>query len=62
MFIFVFMWTPALQPVAAEGETLPFGLIFATFMVCCMAGSSLFTIVIQFIPVEVIPKYIFALR
>ena len=38
MFTFVFMWTPALNPSATEGETLPFGLIFATFMVACMAG------------------------
>jgi len=74
MYIFVFMWTPALTSLssssssspppppgdeetithdeaaataATEGEndkSLPFGLIFSTFMVCCMAGSSLFSI------------------
>ena len=59
MYTFVFMWTPALQPSAAEGETLPFGLIFATFMVCCMAGSSLFTIVVKTMPIEEISKYTF---
>lgn len=42
MYIFVFMWTPALQ--AGSDEDPPFGLIFSTFMVCCMAGSSLFSI------------------
>jgi MFS transporter, MFS domain-containing protein family, molybdate-anion transporter len=42
MYIFVFMWTPALQ--AGDSEDPPFGLIFSTFMVCCMAGSSLFSI------------------
>jgi MFS transporter, MFS domain-containing protein family, molybdate-anion transporter len=42
MYIFVFMWTPALK----DGDSIdpPFGLIFSTFMVCCMAGSSLFSI------------------
>ncbi len=59
MYTFVFMWTPALQPSAIEGETLPFGLIFATFMVCCMAGSSLFTVVSKLMPVEDISKYTF---
>lgn len=38
------MWTPALtggdHGVDAE---LPFGLIFSTFMVCCMAGSSIYS-------------------
>jgi len=44
MYVFVFMWTPSLtEGFKGEGE-LPFGLIFSTFMVCCMAGSSLFSI------------------
>ena len=43
MYIFVFMWTPALTE-GFQGKDLPFGLIFSTFMVCCMAGSSLFSI------------------
>mmetsp|Transcript_16013 Transcript_16013/g.32827 ORF Transcript_16013/g.32827 Transcript_16013/m.32827 type:complete len:480 (+) Transcript_16013:212-1651(+) len=59
MFTFVFMWTPALTPSAAEGETLPFGLIFATFMVACMAGSTLFSIVTKITPVEEVSKYTF---
>jgi len=53
MYVFVFMWTPAMKtltkvanPDFDEG-TLPFGLIFATFMVCCMAGSSTFSILIE---------------
>jgi MFS transporter, MFS domain-containing protein family, molybdate-anion transporter len=36
------MWTPALTKF--ENVQLPFGLIFSTFMVCCMAGSSMFSI------------------
>jgi hypothetical protein len=52
MYIFVFMWTPALTTLAkAEmGDTfdgLPFGVIFSTFMVCCMAGSSIFSIAME---------------
>lgn len=46
MYVFVFMWTPCLTALAKEeaGEEeefdgLPFGVIFSTFMVCCMAGE-----------------------
>ena len=44
MYIFIFIWTPALMQFSADEDTLPFGLIFSTFMVCSMAGSSLFSI------------------
>eukprot|EP00970_Alexandrium_tamarense_P009880 scaffold1967_cov199-Alexandrium_tamarense.AAC.62 len=52
MYIFVFMWTPALTTLAKEEmgdsfEGLPFGIIFSTFMVCCMAGSSIFSIAME---------------
>lgn len=46
MYIFVFMWTPALTSKSDKDE-LPFGLIFSTFMVSCMAGSSMFSIQIE---------------
>jgi hypothetical protein len=46
MFIFVFMWTPALEgahTVATGGatghEALPHGMVFACFMACIMLGS-----------------------
>ena len=64
MYAFVFMWTPALQGAGASGghrllsgddgddEGLPFGLIFATFMVCCMAGSSVFGIFVKTMQVQ----------
>lgn len=45
MYIFVFMWTPALTAnlmSAEEKEDLPFGLMFATFMTACMLGSQIF--------------------
>eukprot|EP01083_Nonionella_stella_P204377 745087_1 len=54
MYVFVFMWTPALTALAKEEmgegeefEGLPFGVIFSTFMVCCMAGSSIFSIAME---------------
>lgn len=43
MYIFVFMWTPALQGVQADPEiSIPHGMIFSTFMVALMLGSVLF--------------------
>lgn len=46
MYIFVFMWTPALTG-GDHDVKLPFGLIFSTFMVCCMIGSSMFGIFME---------------
>mmetsp|Transcript_26156 Transcript_26156/g.34376 ORF Transcript_26156/g.34376 Transcript_26156/m.34376 type:complete len:585 (-) Transcript_26156:116-1870(-) len=40
MMVFVFMWTPVLRGLAAKPLNL--GLIFATFMVSVMVGSSVF--------------------
>merc|ERR1719238_608169 len=41
MYIFVFNWTPVLH----QGATPPpFGMIFSTFMMCCMIGSSIFAL------------------
>ncbi|KYQ90310.1 hypothetical protein DLAC_08912 [Tieghemostelium lacteum] len=53
MYIFVFMWTPslieslqAIDPTSSNIiSSLPFGLIFASFMVCVMIGSSIFNII-----------------
>ena len=39
MYIFVFSWTPTLE----EGDArLPHDIVFASFMVACMIGSSVF--------------------
>jgi len=46
MYSFVFEWTPALTPDSSKGIP-PYGTIFATFMVCCMAGSQLVSVVLQ---------------
>jgi hypothetical protein len=61
MYIFVFMWTPLLKSFLTDpDEDLPFGLIFATFMVCCMSGSSLFSILVEKYPIERLAIVIFA--
>jgi len=39
MFIFVFSWTPALCP---NGDHSLCGLIFATYMMACMSGASIY--------------------
>eukprot|EP00978_Attheya_sp_CCMP212_P028273 scaffold97255_cov49-Attheya_sp.AAC.5 len=60
MYVFVFMWTPALQALTEDKDSLPFGLIFSTFMVSCMAGSSLFSLAIQKVKGEVLGVLVFA--
>lgn len=61
MYIFVFMWTPALTTLIADKDVkLPFGVIFSTFMISCMAGSSLFSILIAQIKGEAMAVGVFA--
>lgn len=43
MYVFVFKWTPTLS---GGSEKPPYGLIFSTFMVLAMCGSSLFGIAV----------------
>ena len=45
MYSFVFMWTPALA--FPEGEQPPYGKIFATMMVCSMAGTRIFSRLVE---------------
>ena len=33
MYTFVFMWTPQLEETNPTGDTLPYGTVFAIFMV-----------------------------
>ncbi|KAK0400232.1 hypothetical protein QR680_003414 [Steinernema hermaphroditum] len=42
MYTFVLEWTPALTESAGQGESIPHGYIFASFMLAVMIGSSLF--------------------
>ena len=60
MYIFVFMWTPALSSSGGKDGPLPFGLIFATFMVCCMCGASLFGIATERVKGEMLAVVVFA--
>ena len=61
MYIFVFMWTPALTSLMPDSKVpLPFGVIFSTFMISCMAGSSLFSILISRIKGEAMAVGVFA--
>ena len=58
MYIFIFLWSPALtslqdqvdvsngriiEGAEKEDSELPFGWIFSSFMVCCMLGSIAFS-------------------
>ncbi|KAL3896524.1 MAG: hypothetical protein SGCHY_004018 [Lobulomycetales sp.] len=47
MYTFVFMWSPALEAVKADNETLPFGIIFASFMVSIMIGSIVYRVSLE---------------
>jgi hypothetical protein len=61
MYIFVFCWTPLLTSFAGDADAnLPFGLIFSTFMVSCMAGSSIFSILVEKYLIEKLAIFLFA--
>lgn len=59
MYIFVFMWTPAIKEKTKDD--IPFGIVFATFMVACMAGSSIFSVMIGNVKNEKIGVFAFAI-
>ena len=69
MYIFVFMWTPALESALRAGllssgvggaaPALPHGVVFAGFMVCTMIGSKVFELMIQWRPVEHAARWVF---
>jgi len=40
--VFAFLWTPVLTQVTLQSSALPLGLVFANFMLCSFAGSSVF--------------------
>ncbi|KAK1740195.1 molybdate-anion transporter [Skeletonema marinoi] len=47
MYIFIFLWTPALTHIENQlkptAKELPFGWIFASFMLCCLLGTMSFS-------------------
>jgi len=53
MFIFVFSWTPALSP-NGDHSLLPCGLIFATYMMACMSGASIYRLCSSFRNVHIV--------
>ena len=57
MYIFVFNWTPS---ISANYAKPPFGFIFATFMVACMGGSSLFSVLSKSMAPETMLVGVFA--
>lgn len=61
MYVFVIEWTPALSGAIGSTvstsanipkATIPHGIIFASFMLCIMIGSSLFKLLSKYSPVE----------
>lgn len=58
MYTFVFMWTPVLEKY---WEHLPHGIVFASFMVCCMIGSGIFKIVSHHVKTEKLILYVYIL-
>jgi MFS transporter, MFS domain-containing protein family, molybdate-anion transporter len=61
MFVFVFMWTPALE--STTDEPILHGWIFASMMVCVLIGSTLFDLLsnVYKVPVVNFAPYIMAL-
>ncbi|EIW78301.1 DUF791-domain-containing protein [Coniophora puteana RWD-64-598 SS2] len=52
MYLFVFLWVPALQESSPHFPTvsLPLGYIFSSFMISMMLGSLLYTAVTSYLP------------
>ncbi|KAJ3062567.1 hypothetical protein HDU98_001558 [Podochytrium sp. JEL0797] len=59
MYIFVFLWTPTLEKLS--DDPIQHGWVFACFMVCCMIGSEVFSILLNSyaLSVEEFSSYIF---
>lgn len=60
IFAFTFFWTPILFEIDQNGR-LPFGIIFATFMTCAMAGNTLQLLLSHWFPVEWVASGVFAI-
>ena len=62
MYTFVFLWTPALCEGLTKDEIskVPYGLIFSTFMVMIMVGSSIFSMAMKEYELDMLPYAIHA--
>lgn len=61
MYTFVFMWTPQLEETNPTGDTLPYGTVFAIFMVSCMIGSTCVNPLGRWKPAREYMVYVFGL-
>lgn len=56
MYVFVIKWTPALSGAISNdssmSSTIPHGIIFASFMLCIMIGSSIFKLISKYSSTE----------
>lgn len=61
MYLMVFSWTPALQSVsdAAGAGEIPHGVIFSSFMVAIMIGSSIFPFLLKQQPIELFTRNLY---
>ena len=60
MYTFVFMWSPAIIDTLQDSSNIPYGIIFACFMVSIMIGSSIFSFLMgKSIRPETIISFIF---
>lgn len=49
MYLFVFLWVPALQEASHSTDDLPLGYIFSAFMTSMMLGSLLYTAITSYL-------------
>jgi len=61
MYTFVLEWTPALSNAVGEGQTIPHGYIFASFMIAIMIGSSFFRMLTRAFRPESFLRFVLAL-
>uniref|UniRef100_A0A7S3E7B1 Molybdate-anion transporter n=1 Tax=Rhodosorus marinus TaxID=101924 RepID=A0A7S3E7B1_9RHOD len=59
MFLFVFLWTPALQN--DNSSEIPHGTIFSTFMVALMIGSTVSDVLLKVLASELVLRIAFAM-
>lgn len=59
LYVFTFVWTPALQMARQSKSEIPHGVIFATFMAATMMGSSIFAVASKYLQVDLIMRNVF---
>lgn len=62
MYTFVFLWTPTLEAATAQADpkaTIPYGIIFACFMVACSLGGAMFGSVSSLMRLQSLMRYLY---